>query len=232
MNFVYLTTNLVNGKRYVGSHNGDENDTYLGSGDIIESAQKKYGKKNFKREILETRKEAFLLEEKYIRLNETHVSQGGYNISWTGGMGSWGGKHSEETKKKLSEKRKGKAPWNKGKTGIYSKETLKRMRENSNNSGKNNPMFGKKGVNSPIFGIEKTLDHKKKLSVCKKEGKNPNANKYFIQAPDNKEFIVNSATEFVNKYPEYDINRHFIYYQEKKNTKRIPNKWYIIKMTD
>jgi hypothetical protein len=42
----------------------------------------------------------------------------------------WKNKHlSEEHKKKISENHKGKPPWNKGKTGIYSKETLKLMRD-------------------------------------------------------------------------------------------------------
>jgi len=51
MNFIYIITNLINGKQYVGSHCGDENDTYLGSGKIFLKAYKKYGKENFKREI-------------------------------------------------------------------------------------------------------------------------------------------------------------------------------------
>lgn len=54
--FVYLTTNLVNGKVYVGQYTfkKDErlNDTYLGSGTRITQAIKKYGRENFKREIL------------------------------------------------------------------------------------------------------------------------------------------------------------------------------------
>ena len=49
MYFVYLTTNLINGKRYVGSHKGSINDYYLGSGNIINEAISKYGKKNFRK---------------------------------------------------------------------------------------------------------------------------------------------------------------------------------------
>ncbi len=41
MNFVYLTTNLENGKQYVGSHEGDISDNYLGSGILISKAIKK-----------------------------------------------------------------------------------------------------------------------------------------------------------------------------------------------
>lgn len=38
---------------------------------------------------------------------------------------------SEETKKKISESKKGSVPWNKGKTGVYSPETLARISETS-----------------------------------------------------------------------------------------------------
>lgn len=54
--FVYLTTNLVNGKVYVGQYTFKKekwlNATYLGSGTVFEQALKKYGRKNFKRKIL------------------------------------------------------------------------------------------------------------------------------------------------------------------------------------
>jgi hypothetical protein len=49
---IYKTTNLINGKSYIGKdkHN---NPNYLGSGKRLRSAIKKYGKENFKKEILE-----------------------------------------------------------------------------------------------------------------------------------------------------------------------------------
>lgn len=54
--FVYLTTNIVNGKIYVGQYTfkADKrlNANYLGSGTVIEQAIKKYGRENFKRRIL------------------------------------------------------------------------------------------------------------------------------------------------------------------------------------
>ena len=54
--FVYLTTNIVNGKIYVGQFTFKKdkrlNAIYLGSGTVIEQAIKKYGRKNFKRRIL------------------------------------------------------------------------------------------------------------------------------------------------------------------------------------
>ena len=49
MNFIYLTTNLINGKQYIGSHDGTIDDGYLGSGIAIKLAIKKYGKKKFQK---------------------------------------------------------------------------------------------------------------------------------------------------------------------------------------
>jgi hypothetical protein len=49
---IYKTTNLINGKIYIGQ-DSKNNPKYLGSGKIIKLAIKKYGKENFKKEILE-----------------------------------------------------------------------------------------------------------------------------------------------------------------------------------
>lgn len=50
---VYKTTNLVNGKTYIGVHKTDNpHDSYLGSGKALKQALKKYGKDNFIKEIL------------------------------------------------------------------------------------------------------------------------------------------------------------------------------------
>lgn len=51
--FVYLTTNIVNGKIYVGQHTITSGDwKYIGSGTLFKRALEKYGKENFKRRIL------------------------------------------------------------------------------------------------------------------------------------------------------------------------------------
>ena len=50
---VYKTTNLLTGKYYIGQHQTEDlNDGYLGSGKYLRAHIKKYGKENFKKEIL------------------------------------------------------------------------------------------------------------------------------------------------------------------------------------
>lgn len=50
---VYLTTNLINNKIYIGIRSTyNLNDGYLGSGTLLRKSIKKYGKDNFKRQIL------------------------------------------------------------------------------------------------------------------------------------------------------------------------------------
>lgn len=54
--YIYLTTNLINNKKYIGLHRWKHNyldESYLGSGTALKSAIEKYGENNFKVEILE-----------------------------------------------------------------------------------------------------------------------------------------------------------------------------------
>jgi group I intron endonuclease len=107
--FIYLSINKINGKSYIGKHNSTtEKDMYFGSGLLILKAIKKYGKKNFIRIKIKNIAENvnhLMLEEYYIRLFDT-LEPNGYNISPTGGL-SICGQHSEKSKKKISESKRG-----------------------------------------------------------------------------------------------------------------------------
>jgi len=115
---IYKTTNLINGKIYVGQHNTSSDDGYLGSGLILQKAIDKYGKENFKREILEFVNENNVDEREIYWIAYTSATQReiGYNIT-TGGYGVrglfgeknhfYGKKHTKEAKRKMSILKKG-----------------------------------------------------------------------------------------------------------------------------
>ena len=67
---VYKTTNLLNGKYYIGKHKTTTpNDYYLGSGLALKNAVKKYGKDQFVKKVIcicETDEYAYLIESKLV----------------------------------------------------------------------------------------------------------------------------------------------------------------------
>ena len=63
---IYQTTNLINNKKYIGRDAWNRSN-YIGGGKALKQAIKKYGKENFKKEILEycNSKEELLEREAY-----------------------------------------------------------------------------------------------------------------------------------------------------------------------
>jgi hypothetical protein len=140
---LYKTTNLLNNKTYIGIHKTDNlEDGYLGSGLALKIAIKKYGKVNFKREILEFLDSyEELLERESILVNEEWViDDNNYNLK-TGGQSA--GILSKESKEKISQtlknkyetgelkptKKFGEIPWNKGLVGFYSEDYRNKISE-------------------------------------------------------------------------------------------------------
>ena len=80
--FIYKITNILNNKIYIGAHYSEdiENDSYLGSGFRLKDAIKKYGKQNFKRQILhqfKTQKEMYqkqaeLVNQDFLKRNDVY----------------------------------------------------------------------------------------------------------------------------------------------------------------
>lgn len=108
--FVYKTTNKINEKYYIGVHSAHTlDDSYLGSGLLLNKAIKKYGKDNFTREILsvfDTKAQAYSFE-KDIVCQEFLNKENTYNLA----LGGRGGTLSLEVWNKglqLSESHKNK----------------------------------------------------------------------------------------------------------------------------
>lgn len=85
---VYKTTNLVNGRFYIGAHStNDLDDGYLGTGKLITEAIGKYGRDSFSREILfvyDNPKDMYDKERELV----DHTNPQSYNLV-EGGQGGW-----------------------------------------------------------------------------------------------------------------------------------------------
>lgn len=132
---VYKLTNLVNGKVYIGvtkcglRKRWNEH-VYAGNRQtkktIISMAISKYGKSNFTIELIkkcESEKEMYKTEIELIAYYKSNNNKFGYNNSIGGEKSSKGYKHSQETKRRLSEiqKRKKRKP--------HSEDTKNKMRK-------------------------------------------------------------------------------------------------------
>ena len=154
---VYMHINTINNKKYIGitgqnppskrwcSSTGSYN-----SNRYFYNAIKKYKWKNFKHEIILqnlTKQEAEIFEIELIKFYKTTNSKHGYNLA-NGGEAN--GKHTEESKRKMSETKRNNAK-------PISEELRAKFSKRS--SGKNNPMYG----------VEFSEEHRNKISNGLKE---------------------------------------------------------------
>lgn len=143
--FVYIWRDRKHGRFYVGSHWGREDDSYICSSTWMRNAYKRRPG-DFKRRVLvssiPSRRELLETEHRFLSMIKQHeLGKRYYNhtthVPVLGGDGSLsnevrhrlsearknrtdcprtGKKHSEATKQRYREMRKGRTPWNKGKT--------------------------------------------------------------------------------------------------------------------
>lgn len=108
--YIYKTTNLLNGKIYIGQHKASTFDaSYFGSGKIFNKVLKKHGKKNFICEILEWCETREIINDReiyYIDKYKAKDPEIGYNLADGGNywscdyhQGMLGKKQSEYQKK-------------------------------------------------------------------------------------------------------------------------------------
>lgn len=153
---IYKTTNLLNGKIYIGqdSHN---NPNYYGSGDLIKRAIKKYGIENFRKDVVEycTSQEHMNEREIYWIACYNSVDRSiGYNITPGGNKGPSrkGCCDSEKTRMKKSLAQRG----NKANLGKHwSDETKEKLRK---------AMIG----NQHTLGVYPSEETRKKMSLARK----------------------------------------------------------------
>lgn len=115
--YIYLTTNIINGKKYIGQKKSDKflGTKYLGSGSILIKAINKYGRNNFKVELLcecSSKEDLDNKEIYYIAKYNAQTNINFYNICRGGESGQGGPKfkghhHTEQTKQLLSSLNKG-----------------------------------------------------------------------------------------------------------------------------
>lgn len=100
--FIYITTNNVDSKKYIGQKKYDNNGNwknYLGSGIYLTRAIKKYGRENFSREIIEqccTKEELDQREIYWIDFYNAVENTNFYNIASGGDGGNTIAGYSEE----------------------------------------------------------------------------------------------------------------------------------------
>lgn len=104
--FIYKTTNFINGKIYIGQHISN-NKYYLGSGVMLSRAIEKYGRQNFKKEILKhcfSQEQLDVWEKYFIRKFCSTNPKIGYNIlpGTSNGFGHVNPATLDSVKKKMS----------------------------------------------------------------------------------------------------------------------------------
>jgi group I intron endonuclease len=198
---IYKTTNLINGKFYIGK-DAKNKDSYYGSGIILNKAIKKYGKDNFKKEILE---ECLSLEEladkEVYWIDKLSATTIGYNIALGGLGGCLGCKASEETRRKMSESFKDR---------VFSKEHKIKLSESAKGRYKSeehkkklSESLKKKYVDGwicPSLGIKRSEETKNKISDSLKGGDGRNKKSITIEGVEYETIKDASETLGISRY--------------------------------
>lgn len=178
--YIYKTTNLVNGRVYIGQHRARRFcPSYRGGGSRLHRAIKKFGKHNFVVEMLVKAENQFELDEFERLMIFMHRDLDIYNIQSGGIDGSWGRGHHRKNCtcvycRVLRGEIRGDNHWwygrdTHGKNNTmfgrqHSEATLRKQSECKR--GRKNPMFGvhRFGKNAPSYGFKWSASSKRKQS--------------------------------------------------------------------
>lgn len=192
MFYIYLTTNNINGKKYIGQHKGEPNDSYLGSGCNITKAILKYGKENFTKEILkicDTDDELNYWEKYYIDYFNAIEDDNFYNLQ-EGGIGGdgwrafrqWAREHPEEAQKIWEENGKRLKQWQIDHPIEYQEKVIKPFLKGAEQWRKDHPEEMAKHMEEVNKAKEKWQKenpekHKKQVDDWQKQGSIANSQK-------------------------------------------------------
>ena len=147
--FVYRWIDTSNDKYYIGSHKGDVNDNYIGSGFYFKRAYNNRPE-SFVREILYIGEDYRELEDFILEELDAKNDEKSYNLTnCSAGVRS----HNESSISKMSKKLKGR---------IFTEEH--RLKLSKKKQGKLHPQYGKKGY---FTGKKHTEETKAKMSKLK-----------------------------------------------------------------
>lgn len=220
---IYQIRNLINGKIYVGSavnikRRWGEHKKELRKNkhcnSYLQNAWNKYREENFIFEVLEKTEEKFLVEREQIYLDKfcCYKEEFGYNICEKAGN-SLGYRHSEKTKKILSEKRTG------YRLAPFSEEHKKRLSESL------------KGGKTAHYA-EDNYNHKLNWEQVKEIRELYNSGK-FLQRELAEKYNISEGVIYkvVKNIAWYDKNYHRVYEKIQKGEDHPSNKlnWKIVK---
>ena len=127
--YIYLTVNLINGKKYIGQHKGEFDKNYLGSGKLIRRAVKKYGKQNFTVSILEYAPTLEVLNKLEIEYIEKLKKSGEANYNLAKGGSCIGSIYDYMTEEEIRKHKEKISNTLKQRKLVYSKEEIEKRRK-------------------------------------------------------------------------------------------------------
>lgn len=173
---IYLITNLINGKQYVGQSK-DYRKRFLthcrnykyGVHTLISQDIKSFGKENFLVELLAqvSDEEKDFWEEHYIKLYKTHYTQGGYNVTWGGKSNPMNIEYSRIKQKEACNTVEAKKRYSEMSKIYNSSEKRKEVQKRYNETYLKDPEFVKKIT----AGFQRYNESRKiKVGMCDDDG--------------------------------------------------------------
>lgn len=174
--FVYIITNKINNKKYVGQHAGNDLQQYFArtiwlaqmgyqGKRLLYRTIRKYGPESFEIKplvIVTSKWEMDLYEIGMIKALELTNTQKGYNIT-QGGGGSLGVKFGEETRAKMSKAREGKKMSEKNR-----QEFIKRIKGNKFALGRKMTKDNFDKLRACSLGVKRSEEARKRMSEAHK----------------------------------------------------------------